>query len=164
METNYTFLDLDGVILDSEQRVKVLINKFQPNSKSEWEEFFDSINWRELLEDSKPINNSVEIIKELELMKKKLMILTKIHTFDEMKAKTFDLRENRKITLPILFVPPHVRKSQIYMPTQHEILIDDSQKNIDDWIKNGGNGILFDEMCEKETKNKVRSLEFLLKR
>lgn len=164
METNYTFLDFDGVILDSEQRVKVLINKFQPNSKSEWEEFFYSINWRELLEDSKHINNSVEIIKELELMKKKLMILTKIHTLDEMKAKTFDLRENRKITLPILFVPPHVRKSQIYMPTQHEILIDDSQKNVDDWIINGGNGILFDEMCEKETKNKVRSLEFLLKR
>lgn len=33
MENNYIFLDLDGVILNSEEKVKNLIEKFNPQTK-----------------------------------------------------------------------------------------------------------------------------------
>ena len=62
MENNYIFLDLDGVILNSEEKVKNLIEKFNPQTKKEWEQFFHNIDWGKLLKESKSINNSVEIL------------------------------------------------------------------------------------------------------
>lgn len=160
MYKDYTFLDLDGVILDSEERI---IELKERNKEISWNDFFETLDWVNLLKDSKSINNSVEIIKELENKKKKIVILTKIHTLLEMQAKVFELRNNRGITSPILFVPPHVKKSQIYIPTNNEILIDDSLKNITDWNENCGKGILFDPYDKYPVKKKVKSLEFLLK-
>lgn len=164
MQQKNIFIDLDGVVLNSEQKIKDLIQERKPTSKKEWDIFFDSIDWFELLKNSSSINNSVEILNEASSQNDNLMILTKIHTLLEAQAKVYDLRENRKINIPILFVPPHVDKSQIYIPVNNEILVDDSPKNIDNWNKFGGYGILFEENCEVETKNKVKSLEFLLKR
>ncbi len=163
MYKNYIFLDYDGVVVNSEKKVKDLIKISNPKTQDEWKVFFDNINWKKVFEESTSINNSVEIIKELENMKKNLVILTKIHTLKEAQEKVYDIRERRKIKLPIMLVPPHVNKYQIYIPSNNETLIDDSQKNIDFWVSNNGNGILFDEDCKAETKNKVKSLEFLLK-
>lgn len=161
MYNGYTFLDLDGVILDSEERI---VELKKTNQKLEWNQFFETVDWFKLLRESNSINNSVEIIKELEKMQKKIVILTKIHTLLEMEAKVLELRDNRKINIPILFVPPHVKKSQIYIPLNKEILIDDSLKNVDDWDLNGGDGILFDPYDRVAAKRKIKSLEFLLKR
>lgn len=164
MKEKNVFLDLDGVILDSEKRVKDLISKANPQKEIEWQIFFDNIDWKTLLKESKSINKSVEIIQELEKLKKQIIILTKIHSLKEMQAKVLELRENRKINFPIMFVPQHTRKTQIYIPNNNEILVDDSQKNINDWNINGGNGVLFEESCTFETATKVKSLEFLLRK
>lgn len=160
MYKDFTFLDLDGVILDSEERI---IELKERNKDIGWNQLFENVDWFKLLKESKSINNSVEIIKELEMKKKKIVILTKIHTLLEMEAKVRELRYNRGIITPLLFVPPHIKKSQIYIPSNKEILIDDNLKNINDWNYNGGNGILFDPHDKTEEKNKVKSLEFLLK-
>lgn len=77
-------------------------------------------------------------------VKKQIAILTKIHTLLEMEAKVRALR-NRKVSVPILFVPPHIKKSKIYVPNNGEILIDDSLKNLVDWKQKGGEGIYFNE-------------------
>lgn len=61
-----------------------------------------------------------------------------------MEAKVKALR-SRKVEVPVLFVPPHIKKSQIYLPNNGEILIDDSIKNLIDWELNGGKGIYFNE-------------------
>ena len=50
--------------------------------------------------------------------------------------------------VPILFVPPHVKKSQIYLPNNGEILIDDSIKNLIDWEQKGGKSIYFSEKSD----------------
>lgn len=159
MEDKYTFLDLDGVILDSEQRVMDLKLK---NPELKWDAFFEQLDWIKLLRESQEINNSLGILKELQSRKEKIAILTKVHTLLEAQAKICDLRENRKIIVPIMIVPPHVKKSQIYYPNNGEILVDDSSKNIIDWNMKGGRGILFAE-TEDLDNNKVKSLEFLLK-
>lgn len=80
-----------------------------------------------------------------------------------MKIKTEILRDNLKILCPVIFVPPGVKKYQVIIPNQ-QLLIDDSPKNIKQWIENGGKGLIFDPTIESDTNGKVRSLEFLLKR
>ncbi len=171
MATDYTFIDFDGVILDSEERMlnrKYDLGLHNHNNEDEFDTYFAYTNthpeeWEYIIKEAKSINNSVEIIKELEKLKKRIAILTKIHTLHEMKVKTEVLRENLKILCPLIFVPPGVKKHQIIVPN-HQLLIDDSPKNINRWIENGGRGLIFDSTIESNTNEKVRSLEFLLKR
>ena len=84
--------------------------------------------------------------------KKNIILNNKDKSYDELfkliqddeEAKVKALR-SRKVEVPILFVPPHVKKSQIYLPNNGEILIDDSIKNLIDWEQKGGKSIYFNE-------------------
>lgn len=171
MTTDYTFIDFDGVILDSEERMlerKYNIGLHNHKNESEFDAYFEYTNlhpeeWDYIIRHAKSINNSVEIIKELEGLKKNIAILTKIHTLQEMKVKTEVLREDLKIMCPVIFVPPGVKKYQVVIPNS-QLLIDDSKKNIKRWIENGGRGLVFDSTIDNDTEEKVKSLEFLLKR
>ena len=117
--------------------------------------------WEYIIEGASSLNSSVEIIRELEKMKRKLAILTKVHSLKEMQIKVSDLRQNRYIYSPIIFVPPGVKKHEIIIPN-NQLLIDDSSKNINGWVQNGGVGMIFDEKLKVNSKTRVRSLEFLL--
>ena len=96
-------------------------------------------------------------------MKENVAILTKIHTLYEMKVKLQDLRNHRQIYIPIIFVPPGIKKHEMVIPN-NQLLIDDSEKNVNNWILHGGKGLIFDKLIQKDEINKVKSLEFLLKR
>ncbi len=167
---NYTFIDLDGVILNSEEIMlerKYNFGLCNHKDKNEFYNYFEFTNnhpeeWDYIIREAKSINYSVEIIKELENLKKKIAILTKIHTLYEMKVKVEDLRQNRKIQCPIFFVPPGIKKYEIIIPN-NQLLIDDSEKNINGWISHGGRGIIFDSTIPINTNKKVKSLDFLLK-
>ena len=171
MTNDYTFIDFDGVILDSEERMlerKYDLGFHNHKNESEFDAYFEYTNlhpeeWEYIIKEAKSINNSVEIIKELEILKRKIAILTKIHTLQEMKVKTEVLRENLNILCPVIFVPPGVKKHQVVIPN-NQLLIDDSKKNIVRWIENGGKGLIFDSTIENNSDEKVKSLEFLLKR
>lgn len=155
------YIDFDGVILDSEEKILQLREKFNNLS---WNDFFKEVDWVRLLSESKEINNSVEILKILESRNVKYSILTKIHTLLEMEAKVKNIRGSG-LEAPIIFVPPHIKKSEILIPNISDELIDDSIKNITNWNDSGGLGILFDRYDNKDTEHqKVKSLEFLLKR
>ena len=65
--------------------------------------------------------------------------------------------------MPILFVPPHIKKSQIYLPNNGEILIDDSIKNLIDWEQNGGKSIYFNEnLNSNEQFETIKSLSKII--
>lgn len=165
------YIDFDGVILNSEERMlerKFSLGFCNHKDEKEFDLYFNYTNehieeWDYIIREAVSINNSVEIIRELESLKRKIAILTKIHTLQEMKIKVDDLRNNRKINSPIYFVPPGVKKYQIIIPN-NQLLIDDYEKNVLDWIAAGGQGYIFDEKIEQNTNKKVKSLEFLLKR
>ena len=158
MSRNYTFIDFDGVILDSEERMlerKYDLGLHNHKNENEFDIYFEYTclhpeEWEYIIKGAKSINNSVEIIKELESLKRKIAILTKIHTLQEMKVKTEVLREKLKIFCPVFFVPPGVSKHQVVMPN-HQLLIDDSKKNINRWIENGGKGLIFDSTIDSDT-------------
>lgn len=165
------YIDLDGVVLDSQERMlerKYLTGFTDHTDKNQFDNYFNYTNihqeeWNYIIRDAKSINDSVEIIKELQQMKKNIAILTKINTLKEMEVKIDDLRNHRKIFIPIIFVPPSAKKHQVIMPNK-QLLIDDYQKNVYQWIENGGKGLIFDQNLTKNTNQKVKSLEFLLKR
>ncbi len=171
MNNNYTYIDFDGVILDSEERMldrKYNAGFHDHKNEKEFDDYFNYTNshpeeWDYIIRKANPINNSVEIIKELESLKKRIAILTKIHTLYEMKVKIEDIRYNRKIKCPVIFVPPGVKKHDVVIPNG-QLLIDDSKKNIKLWIDNDGKGLVFDKLISKNTDYKVKSLEFLIKR
>ena len=171
MTNTYNFIDLDGVILDSEERMlerKYSLGFRNHKDKNEFDMYFEYTKshpeeWDYIIKEAQSINNSVEIIKELESKGSKIAILTKIHTLQEMKVKTEMLREKLEFLCPIIFVPPGVKKHQMIIPNR-QLLVDDSEKNIDGWIKNGGEGLVFDPLIESNTHKKVKSLEFLMKR
>ncbi len=159
MSKDKIFIDFDGVLYDTEMRIQI---KKNASKDTNWTEFFEKLNWFELLEESKEINNAIDYLLEAQSKKEKeISILTKVHTLLEMEAKVKKLREN-SVELPILFVPPHIKKSQIYIPNNNTILIDDSIKNLMDWKQKGGKGIYFNEDCEKsvefETVNTLKRI------
>ncbi len=156
---NYLLLDLDGVILDSEQRV---VNEKNKCPNVGWDDFFNTLDWYSLLAESEPINDSVDIIKSAQKRDKEIAILTKVHTLLEMQAKVYDMHR-RGIFLPMFFVPPHVKKSEIFLPKNNEILVDDSLKNLHDWNLNGGTSILFASTSSDEVPYEcINSLKRIL--
>ena len=159
MSKENIFIDFDGVIFDTEKRV-VDRKKLRPDIS--WNAFFEELDWFELLEEAKVINNAIDYILEAQSKSKQIAILTKIHTLLEMEAKVRALR-TRNIEIPILFVPPHIKKSQIYLPNNGEILIDDSIKNLIDWEQKGGRSIYFSENLDSSNQFEVvKSLRRIL--
>lgn len=79
MKNKLLLLDLDGVILNSEE---LILQERKKNKEKTWDEFFEDIDWKKIYMESKPINNSVEIIRELESRKMKIAILTKCHILE----------------------------------------------------------------------------------
>ena len=153
------FIDFDGVIFDTEKRV-VERKKLRPDIS--WNVFFEELDWFELLEEAKVINNAIDYILEAQSKSKQIAILTKIHTLIEMEAKVRALR-SRNVEIPILFVPPHIKKSQIYLPNNGEILIDDSVKNLIDWEQKGGRSLYFSENLDSSNQFEVvKSLRRIL--
>lgn len=153
------FIDFDGVIFDTEKRV---VDRKKQNPDISWDEFFETLDWFQLIDESEVINNAIDYILEGQSKSRQLSILTKIHTLVEMEAKLRALR-SRKVKVPVLFVPPHVKKSQIYLPNTGDILIDDSIKNLIDWEQNGGRGIYFNDGSDSPSQfETVKTLRRIL--
>lgn len=158
MQKNKILIDFDGVILDTEERV---VNMKKKNPNISWNEFFDQLDWFKLLQESNIINNSINYILDAQ-NNNNIAILTKIHTLIEMQAKTETIR-SYGISVPILFVPPHIKKSSIYLPNMGDILVDDSLKNLRDWEEHGGRGIYFNDDLESISEFKtIKTLKKVL--
>ena len=156
-------LDYDGVLLDSEERIVKMKGE---NPDISWDDFFDTLDWESLYDESLEINDSMKILREYQKKESNLddtFIISKTHTLDEGRFKLKRLRREG-ILIPMFIVPPHVKKSEIFIPTMESLLVDDSMKNIKEWTSHGGAGYLFDPEDKHDAKQKVKSLEFLLRR
>lgn len=154
-ENKKYFIDFDGVILDTQQRI---VSKKAELSEISWNIFFENLDWKELLDDSSDIKESIKILKEVQKYLKAISVITKIHTLDEGVQKSKFIR-NAGINIPIFLVPPHIRKNEVYLPDNNSILIDDSLKNIKHWEEAGGIDILFKD--NNSTNSHVREIETL---
>ena len=112
MENKRIFIDFDGVIYDSE---KLVVERKENFSQLTWNEFFEQLNWFDLLNEANIINESTDYILEAQQNERNIAILTKIHTLLEMEAKVKKIR-SLGIEIPIMFVPSHVKKVKYIYP------------------------------------------------
>jgi len=168
MEYEKIYIDCDGVILNSEKRLRQMKAQagFIEHTRESYYEYFkyaeSHLNeWDYILKCADQINNSVDIIKKLESLKRKINILTSIHSLYEMRLKVEILRKKWNLESDIIFVPPHFKKNEI-VNAKNCLLVDDMSENIKSWNQAQGIGLLFDGTLEQNEATKVKSLEFLL--
>ena len=155
----YFMIDIDGVCIDTEQRIAKIAQEIG------WKEAFKSIDWHKHISSSKQINNSIDILKEVQQKLKKIQLLTQNHTSEEEIEKIEYFRK-KGIYIPIVSVPPKISKSIIVPPSFYDgnvVLIDDKEKNVIDWNNAGGIGVYFLDTNQSDNLVKVKNLEFLKK-
>ncbi len=139
------YVDFDGVILDTEELLFGSLRKL-PNYDDLKEEdivkYLQDINWRNILNSSSVINDSLYILKNSSI--DDFIILTKIHSVDnEGIEKVRYLRENG-IKQNIILVPYKAKKSDV-VNAKGNILIDDCLKNLSEWQQDNGYPMFFDK-------------------
>lgn len=156
---NEYLIDFDGVILNSQDKfLEVMGDNIDPN---DWLKYLHSINWYLFLRECEEIDESISTLNKLQKLKKIKGIITKIHSISEGEEKSIYLRE-RDIIVPIFYVLPHQKKSEVFIPQKKHILIDDSKSNCKDWTNDGGTSLLFDAKLTHKEKGKIKSLKDLL--
>ena len=155
----YFMIDIDGVCIDTEQRIAIIAKAMG------WKEAFKSIDWHKHISSSQQIRNSIDILKEVQHQLKRIQLLTQNHTKEEEFEKIAYFRNNG-VYIPIISVPPKVNKSVVVPPSFYDgnvVLIDDKEKNVVEWNNAGGIGVHFSEGNTSESLVRVKSLEFLRK-
>jgi len=136
------YIDLDGVILDTED---IIFNKLLFDCKNLTEDFIFpyvvNINWAYILKNSKDINNAINILKNMN--PKESAILTRVHSTQEAEAKINYFKE-LGIKQEVIIAPYTKRKDEV-VDAKDNILIDDSLKNLRQWIQSGGYPMFFDK-------------------
>ena len=132
------YIDFDGVIVDTEYRLKEKLLK--ENINVTLNEYSKNYNWHKLLMESNIIADSLNIIKK---SKYDINLLSKISIMNEGIEKVKYLRDNN-VNIDIHLVPNTISKSDMVNPLGN-ILIDDKVYNLDEWSKKGGIGIFFNK-------------------
>ncbi len=162
-----TYIDFDDVIMDTYQAVFGDYQKTDANG-----EFIDDIlhvknkDWNKVLKESLIINNSIDIIKSLDI--NKVSILTRVHSLTNEGSNKIKFLRELGVKCPIILVPYDLKKIDI-VPVEGNILIDDLLFNLDEWNEAGGISIFFNKNndnkdgfgIENTKYRKVNSLEFL---
>lgn len=139
------FIDFDGVILDTEE---LLFEKWRMNPdryllpESEKIKYIQEIDWRYVLYNSPIINDSIYYLKQLDPSKS--FILTKVHSLtNEANNKIIWSRDN-DIKQSVIIVPYTQKKTDL-VPVNGNLLVDDSLRNLDEWVYKNGEVLFFDK-------------------
>ena len=138
------YIDFDGVILDTMTRSYEELNKRGIDLKDQEKvmAFFRELDWKKLIEETEPINDSINEIKKICASKKfNVYILTHINSTNEMVEKIKYLHKNLP-QVTIVSVPKEIPKTEV-VNASAAILIDDYSGNIKEWQKKLGIGIKF---------------------
>jgi hypothetical protein len=155
------YIDFDGVIWDSWPYLyktlresdlvlyeKVLSKSTTFEDDKKIGEIFNTMNWDKLIENTYPINNSIEILKSLYYSEMfDISILTHCNCNNEVESKRKVL-ESAIPGIDIITVFKPTLKSEA-VNAKGAILIDDYVGNLIDWKNAGGIAVKF------TTKNKI---------
>ena len=136
------YIDFDGVILDTLSPMYEIIEKNNITSDEEKEKVFKEYSWKELINNSPVIENSIENIEKIINSDKfNLAILTHVHSIEEAVVKIKYLRKYFK-DITIIPCPKEISKTKM-VHTKDSILIDDYAGNLREWEKEGGIPVRF---------------------
>lgn len=151
------YIDFDGVILDTIPVYRLAISRYHLENENN---LFRYINLSDVFSSKRQVNNSLKYLKEVQ-GKVDISILTKVNNDYEARIKKDFLRK-QGINIPVIAVPQYEMKTNyVKNIDKNTILIDDLQKNIDDWKESGGTGLL---LKDKQVKhyNCIKDLSVLL--
>lgn len=138
------YIDFDGVILDTMTKSYEELKRREIDVKDQEKvmAFFRELDWKKLIEETEPINDSINEIKKICASKKfNVYILTHINSTNEMVEKIKYLHKNLP-QVTIVSVPKEIPKTEV-VNASAAILIDDYSGNIKEWQKKLGIGIKF---------------------
>ena len=159
------YIDFDGVILDSIDVSYKLIEdngiELIDENYEKIQKFFIEVDWEEIINQSKPINNSIENIKEiLSSGLYDTTILTHVNSKKEIKIKQKYLDK----VLPginVIYVNKKDNKCDI-VDCKNTILVDDYTRNLELWENKGGIPIKFSTTDKIYPYISINNLKFLL--
>ena len=159
-EGNILLTDFDGVFLDSQSRFLEVMK--EETALDKWMDFLNEIKWRDFLRECEFIPGAMDVFPELYRLKILKGFITRIHSMEEGKEKCLFLRE-LGFQVPIYYVLPEQAKSSVYIPNRKVVLLDDDEKNCDEWDGKLGKSILYNPEEKSCGKKYVKSLYELLK-
>ena len=145
------YIDCDGVIFNTISIAFLEMKKQGVNIKNQVDidNYFKYCDWNMLIEKGGIINDSID----------KLKILIESNSFNSVSVATHRcsyvegvIKTNKfKSLIPnlkIITIPKKIGK-HFAVPVKNNILIDDALSKIEDWVDNGGIGILFTEKVNR---------------
>ena len=140
-----TYIDFDGVILDTEPilfdewKKKTNLDQLTEEDKIE---YIKQANWEYILDNSNVIRDSIYILRNMD--PKENVILTRVHSLENEGAEKIKYLRRRLVELQVILAPYNLRKDEV-VEAYRNILIDDSLRNLSEWKKAGGYPIFFDK-------------------
>lgn len=138
------YIDFDGVVVNT---IDITYNMAKEHGikkdYANYLQFFQTLNWPDVLDKCTPVNNSyAEIKKIINSGKYNVSILTHVTSIHEAEAK-IKLINKYLPDVNIVTVPKSISKSKV-VKAKNSILIDDFVPNLDDWQSSGGIAVRFD--------------------
>lgn len=156
------YLDFDGVILDTMNVAKNMLEEFYVgDDQNIIRKFFKDLDWYELLRITDEINNSFDNINKLVVSNLfDIEILTHVNSLKEGQEKINYLNEK----LPgvnVIITPIDIAKCDKVNPL-NAVLVDDYSKNLLLWQEKGGIAIKFSLKDKQYDFITISSLEQIL--
>jgi beta-phosphoglucomutase-like phosphatase (HAD superfamily) len=143
------YLDMDGVIADFDKRYIELFNITTKQSERDkkWVQFFDKFIEERHFATLDLMPEAIELMDYLKSTGIPIIILSSTSSEnrdDKIRPQKMEWLKKHKIDFPVILVPGARLKKDYATPDS--ILIDDTSKNIDDWRREGGIGILYENL------------------
>lgn len=129
------YIDCDGIILNTEEGLfdeYYRLKENNPNYKRL--QYLQNLDWESWIAQAKFIGDADEILRSYD--PSKADILTKVHSLNEAKIK-ISFFKSKGIQNNIIIVPYGISKADVVC-AKGNILVDDSQGNLDEWNSAGG--------------------------
>lgn len=157
------YLDFDGVIIDTITSTNSEIKRKTLKTLEDIHEYFCSINWEELINNSPVIKDAINNIKKIINSKifNNVYIITHCHSENEIKAKDKFIKNKLSEITKVYYVDYKVGKENVVDP-KGNVLVDDFAPNIQKWINKEGIGIKFSNTEKISEFTKINDLEELI--
>ena len=156
------YLDFDGVILDT---ITISNNYLKNNNITKEEDihnYFETLDWRDLMSRSSIINNAVENIWKLyESGLFEIGIITHYNSIQEIMLKDKFIKDNLPNDMDVYYVH-HSNKKNSKVEAYNAVLVDDYIKNIESWEEDLGIGIKFSDTDKECQYLKINSLDEII--
>lgn len=134
------YIDCDGVILDTETGLfdeYYELKKVNPDLKKR--QYLHDMDWEYWIWQAGVLGDAINILKNYD--PRNVDILTKVHSLQEARAKLNFFRSNG-VRNNVIIVPDGCSKSSV-VDAFNNVLVEDSNSNLDDWNMHHGIPIYF---------------------